>query len=56
MPIRKVVGGFKNKVVSLFNTNAPKETVHGREKYLGKPKPKKNLKKKNTIALEVFLY
>ena len=34
----KIVGGFKDKVISLFNTNAPKQTVHGREKKLRKPK------------------
>ena len=32
-PIRKSVGGFKDKVVSLFKTNTPKiHLVHGREK------------------------
>ena len=29
-PIRKVVGGFKYTVVSLFNTNTPKRTLYGR--------------------------
>ena len=26
-PIRKVVGGFKDKVVNLFNTNTPKKNL-----------------------------
>ena len=36
--IRKIVGGFRNKSVSLFNTNIPKQTVSGRGKKLSKPK------------------
>ena len=36
--IAKDVGGFKDKVVSLFNTNTPKPTVYGRGKKLSKPK------------------
>ena len=36
--IRKNVRGFKDKVVSLFKTNTPKLTVHGKEKKLSKPK------------------
>ena len=31
-PIRKSVGGFKDKIVSLFKTNKPKQTVYGRGK------------------------
>ena len=37
-PIRKIVGGFRNKSVSLFNTNIPRQTVYGRGKKLNKPK------------------
>ena len=37
-PIRKKVGGFKDKIVSLFKTNAPKQTLHRRGKKLSKPK------------------
>ena len=37
-PIRKSVGGFKDKIVSLFKTNTPKQTVYGREKKLSKLK------------------
>ena len=37
-PIRKSVGGFKDKIVSLFKTNAPKQTVYGRGRKLRKPK------------------
>ena len=31
-PIRKSVGGFKDKFVSLFKTNTPKQAVYGRGK------------------------
>ena len=37
-PIRKSVGGSKDKIVSLFKTNTPKQTVYGRRKKLSKPK------------------
>ena len=37
-PIRKGVGGFKDKIVSLFETNTPKQNVYGRGKKLSKPK------------------
>ena len=37
-PLTKIVGGFKNKVVSPFNTNTPKQTMYGREKKISKPK------------------
>ena len=37
-PLTKIVGGFKNKVVSPFNTNTPKQTMYGREKKINKPK------------------
>ena len=37
-PIRKIAGGFKDKVVSLFNTNTPKQTVYGGGKKMSKPK------------------
>ena len=43
-PIRKSVGSFKDKVLSLFKTNIPKQTVHGRGKKLNKSKTQKNLK------------
>ena len=36
--IRKVVEGFKDKIVSLFKTNTPKQTVYTRGKKLSKPK------------------
>ena len=42
-PIRKRVGGFKDKIVNLFKTNTPKKTVYGRREKLSKPK--KNTKK-----------
>ena len=37
-PIRKSVGGFKDRIVSLFKINTPKKTVYGRGKKLRKPK------------------
>ena len=37
-PITKGLGGFKDKTVSLFKTNALKQTVYGRGKKLSKPK------------------
>ena len=37
-PIRKSVGGSKDKIISLFKTNTPNQTVHGRGKKLSKPK------------------
>ena len=37
-PIRKIAGGFKDKVVSLFQTNTPKQTEHERGKKLSKSK------------------
>ena len=45
-PIRKGVGGFKDKVLSLFNTNTLKQTMHGRGKKLSNPKTRNNLKEK----------
>ena len=36
--IRKSVSGFKDKIVSLFKTNTPKQAVYGRGKKLSKPK------------------
>ena len=49
-PIRKSVRGFKDKIVSLFKTNTPKQTVYGAEKKLSKPKKlSKTKKQKNKI-------
>ena len=41
-PFRKGLGGFKDKIVSLFKTNTPKQTVYGAEKKLSKTKKQKN--------------
>ena len=43
-PIRKNVGGFKDKIISLFKTGTPKGTVYGRGKKISKPR-KQNMKK-----------
>ena len=37
-PVIKIVGGFKDKVVSVFNTDTSKQTVYGREKKIKKRK------------------
>ena len=37
-PIRKSIGGFKERIISLFKINTPKQTVYGRGKKLSKPK------------------
>ena len=42
-PINKSVGGFKEKGVSLFKTNTPKQTVYRRGQKLSKPR-KQNIK------------
>ena len=42
-PIKKSGGGFKDKGISLFKTNTPKQTVHGRGKKLRKPKTQKKI-------------
>ena len=44
-PIRKVAGGFKDKVVSFFNANTPKQNVYRRKKKLSKPKTQNKIKK-----------
>ena len=33
-PLRKCVGCFRDKVISLFETITPKQTVHGKERTL----------------------
>ena len=43
-PLRKSVGDFKDKIVSLFETNTPKQTMYGRGKKLSKP-IEQNIKK-----------
>ena len=39
--IRKSVGGFNDKVISLFDTNTPKQIVYRRGKKLNKSKKQK---------------
>ena len=43
-PIRKSVGGFKDKIVSFFKRNTPKQTAYGRGHKLSKSR-KQNIKK-----------
>ena len=54
-PIRKVVGGIKDKVVSIFKINTlkdyGKQTVYGRSKKVRKPKTQKQ-SEDNKIKLE----
>ena len=47
-PFRKGLGGFKDKIVSLFKTNTPKQTVYGAEKKLSKPKKLSKTKKQKS--------
>ena len=47
-PIRKRVGGFKDKIVSLFKTNTPKQLVYGRG---NKPKETK-IRNRNPFILK----
>ena len=42
-PIAKIVGGFKDKIVSLFITNTPKKSVYKKKMKKKKKKKKKNL-------------
>ena len=43
-PIAKIVGGFKDKIVSLFITNTPKKSVYKKKnEKKTKKKQKKNL-------------
>ena len=42
-PIRKSIGGFKDKVIRLFKTNTRKQTVYGRGKKISKPKTQTKL-------------
>ena len=47
--MRKGVGGFKDKIVSLFITDTPKQTVYGRGKKLSKSKTHKQSEEKKEI-------
>ena len=50
-PMRKSLGGLKDKVISLFKTNTPKQTVYGRGKKLSKPKTPKQYEEKKVIHI-----
>ena len=43
-PIRRSVGGFKDKIVSFFKANTPNQTAYGRGHKLSKSR-KQNIKK-----------
>ena len=43
-PIRKSVSVLKNKFISLFKTNTPKQTVYGKGQKISKPR-KRSIKK-----------
>ena len=52
-PIRKSVGGFKDKVISLFKTNTPEQTVYGKGKKLTKPKTQNKINSiRNLLTLK----
>ena len=57
-PIRKSIGDFKDKVISLLKINTLKQTVSGRGKKLSKPKTQNKIrnsfilkKKKNELKI-----
>ena len=54
-PVRKIAGGFKSKVVSLFKTSKPKQIVYERRKKLSKPKRQKQFEENILKASEIFL-
>ena len=41
--ITKIVGGFNDKIVNIFNTSTPKQNVCRRKKKLSKPKTKNKI-------------
>ena len=47
--IRKSVGGFKDKFISLFKINTPKQTVDGKRKKLSKPKAQNKIRNPFTL-------
>ena len=52
--IAKIVGGFKDKIVSLFNTNIPKQTMYGGGKKLSKPKTQNKINNiRNPFILKI---
>ena len=52
--IAKIVGGFKDKIVSLFNTNIPKQTMYGGGKKLNKPKTQSKINNiRNPFILKI---
>ena len=60
-PVRKSVVGFKDKIVCLFKTNTPKQTVYRRRKKLSKPKTQNIsnpfiLKKKDRIIRDRHIW
>ena len=52
-PIRRSVGGLKDKIASLLKTNTPKQAGRGS---MGEERSKNNLKKTLLIVFEIFLY
>ena len=52
-PIRKSVGGFKDKIVSLFKKNTTKQTVYGRGKKVTKAKSQNKVNRiRNPLILK----
>ena len=51
-PITKMVRGFKDEILSLFNTNTPKQTLYRGGKKLSKPKTRN---KTNNIRTHFIL-
>ena len=50
------VSGFKDKVVSLFKTNTPKQTMHGTGMKLSKPTIQKQFEENIINNIKIFLY
>ena len=53
-PIRKMVGGFKDKVANLFNTNTPKQIAYGRRKKIRKPKTQRHSGENKINSIRFF--
>ena len=50
-PVRKSVGNFKDKIVSLFNIDTHKLAVYGRGKKLSKPKTQRQPEQSKTNSI-----
>ena len=51
-PLRKNKNGFKDKVVTLFNANTPKQLAYGRRKKLSKTKTQNEINNRNPFIIK----